>query len=83
MLRVIKNFNDYESMYSTFAREMSATTVYSEKVEQPIKCASVCPLHVKRDVPSGIKPLPWVSRILLHKFVFGDLQNLQSPHWGM
>lgn len=65
---------------NTFAREMSATTVYSEKVEQPMKCAIVCPLHVKRDVPSGIKPLPWVSRILLHKFVFGDLQNLQSPH---
>lgn len=37
---------------------MSATTVYSEKVEQPMKCAIVCPLHVKRDVPSGIKPLP-------------------------
>jgi len=65
---------------NTFAREISAITVYSEKVEQPIKCAIVCPLHMKRDVPSGIKPLAWVSRIFLHRFVFGDLQNLQSLH---
>ena len=25
----------------------------------------------------------WVARIFPQRFVLGDLQNLQSPHWGM
>lgn len=25
----------------------------------------------------------WVARIFPQRFVFGDMQNLQSPHWGM
>ena len=62
---------------------MSATTVYSEKVEQPMKWARVCPLQVNLEVPSGIKPLPCVTRILLHKFVLGCIQNLHSLHWGI
>lgn len=70
-------------MNVTFARDMSDTTVYSENVEQPIKWAIDWPLQVKRDVLSGIRPLPWVARILLHKFVLGDLQNLHSLHCDM
>lgn len=62
---------------------MSAITVYSLKVEHPIKWYRDCPLQVKREVPSGILPWPWVSLILLHTFVLGDKQNLQSPHCGM
>lgn len=46
---------------STLAREISATTVYSENVLQPMKWNRLLPLQEKRVVPSGIKPLPWVS----------------------
>lgn len=42
----------------TFAREMSATTVYSENVEHPMKWARVLPLQVNLEVPSGITPRP-------------------------
>lgn len=38
------------------------TTVYCEKVEQPMKWRSVWPLHLKRLVSSGIKPRPCVAR---------------------
>lgn len=65
------------------ASDTSATTVYSENTEQPIKWYKVFPLQVKRDVPSGMTPLPWVLRILPQRFVFGDLQNLHSRHCGM
>lgn len=38
-----------------FASEMLAKTVYSEKVEQPMKCHKVVPSgNEKRDVPSGM-----------------------------
>ena len=41
------------------AREMEARTVYSEKVEQPMKCQIVVPSgSEKRDVPSGITEVP-------------------------
>jgi len=42
----------------TLAMEISATTVYSLNVEQPMKWYKDLPLHVKRVVPSGIKPWP-------------------------
>lgn len=48
------------ALWSTLAREISATTVYSENVLQPMKWNRLLPLQEKRDVPSGIKPLPWV-----------------------
>lgn len=38
------------------ASEMSATTVYSEKVLVPMKWNTFLPLQVKREVPSGIRP---------------------------
>ena len=73
-----------------FASEISATTVYSENVEHPMKwkigtrVPSAFTL-VKRDVPSGMKPWPWVLRILGHRFVFGDWQKMQaaSRHSGV
>jgi hypothetical protein len=40
-------------------------------------------LHLKRDVPSGMTPLPWVARILPQRFVLPDLQNLHSLHSGV
>ena len=41
------------------ASEIEARTLYSEKVEHPIKWYMTYPSKVeKRDVPSGITPLP-------------------------
>lgn len=67
----------------TATTEISATTVYCEKVEQPMKWRRSLPLHLKRVVPSGICPLPWVARIFPHRFVLPDLQNLHSLHSGV
>ena len=63
--------------------EMSATTVYCEKVDVPMKCRRSLPLHLKREVPSGMTPLPWVARILPQRFVLPERQNLQSRHSGV
>ena len=38
------------------------------------------PLQEKREVSSGITPLPWVARMVLQRLVFGLRQNLQSRH---
>src|SRR5256885_1835079 len=43
-----------ESVIAT--TDISATTVYCEKVDVPIKCRRSWPLHLKRVVPSGITP---------------------------
>ncbi len=63
--------------------EMSATTVYCEKVLVPMKCSRSLPRALNREVPSGMTPLPWVARILPQRFVLPDLQNLHSPHSGV
>ena len=44
----------------TFATDISATTVNSLNVLVPMKWYRVFPLHEKRDMPSGITPLPCV-----------------------
>ena len=62
----------------TFAIDISQTTVYCAKVEQPIKWKSCLPLQVKREVPSGMTPLPCVALILLQRLVLGDLHILHS-----
>src|SRR5690349_8282089 len=67
----------------TATTEMSATTVYCENVDVPIKCSRSLPLQRNRPVPSGMTPLPCVARILPHRFVLPDLQNLHSPHSGV
>lgn len=49
---------------SIFAAEISEMTVYSLKVLQPIKWKMGSPYKVvKREVLSGISPLPWESLI--------------------
>ena len=63
--------------------EMSATTVYWEKVEVPMKCRRSFPLHLKREVPSGMTPLPCVARIFPQRLVFPERQNLHSRHSGV
>ena len=63
---------------STLAHEISATTVYSEKVLVPMKWYKVWPLHEKRLVPSGITPLPCVLRMAGQRLVFFEAQKMQS-----
>src|SRR4051794_10592039 len=63
--------------------EMSATTVYCENVDVPMKWSRSLPLHLKRDVPSGMTPFPCVARILPQRLVLPDLQNLHSLHSGV
>ena len=63
--------------------EISATTVYWEKVDVPIKWRRSLPLHLNLEVPSGMTPLPWVARILPQRLVLPDLQNLHSLHSGV
>lgn len=46
---------------STLAREMSATTVYSEKVLVPMKWKTCLPLQMNLEVLSGNRPWPWVT----------------------
>ena len=41
------------------------------------------PSSEKRELPSGIRPLPWVTRIFWHRLVLPDRQNLHSPHSGV
>jgi hypothetical protein len=48
-----------------------------------MKWKSCLPLQLKREVPSGITPRPWVKRIFWHKFVFLLRQNLHSLHCGV
>merc|ERR1712048_1113001 len=43
-----------------FAAGISAITAYSAKVEQPMKWYMGVPLTERREVPSGITPLPCV-----------------------
>lgn len=52
--------NFISKLMLTFATDISATTVYSLNVLVPMKWYKVFPLHEKRDVPSGITPLPCV-----------------------
>jgi hypothetical protein len=60
------------------AAEISAITAYSAKVEQPIKWKIGLPSLDILLVPSGMKPLPWVARILGHKLVLSLWQKIQS-----
>lgn len=65
-----------------FAAEIADRTVYSLKVDVPMKWKSSFPLHVKRLDPSGITPCPCVTRIFWQRLVFGLVQKLHSRHWG-
>src|SRR5882724_6197092 len=37
----------------------------------------------KRLVPSGMRPLPWVARMAVHRFVLRDRQDLHCRHSGV
>lgn len=67
----------------TATTEMSATTVYCEKVDVPMKWRMSLPLHRNREVPSGITPRPCVARIAPQRFVLPDRQNLHCLHSGV
>lgn len=67
------------ALWSTLAREISATTVYSENVLHPMKWKRLLPLQEKRLVPSGIKPLPWVS--LENKTQSQFWQQISCAQW--
>jgi hypothetical protein len=40
-------------------------------------------LWLKREVPSGITPLPWVARIAVQRLVFWLRQLLHCRHSGV
>ena len=42
-------------------------------------------LRVKREVPSGMTPDPWVPRMRGHRLVLGDMQKMHwgEAHWGV
>lgn len=71
-------FLEVKELALTLATDISDTTVYSEKLEQPMKWKIFWPRAVNREVPSGMTPLPCVALIRPQRLVFGDLQNLQS-----
>jgi hypothetical protein len=52
-------------------------------VLQPMKWSRGLPLQEKREVPSGMTPLPWVVLILPQRLVLPDLQSLHSLHSGL
>ena len=65
-----------------FAAEISAMTVYSAKVEHPMKWKISFPsIVVNLVVPSGMTPDPWVERIRGHRLVWFELQKAQSHYW--
>lgn len=72
----------------TLAREMSATTVYSEKVLVPMKWNTCFPLQVKREVPSGSRPWPWVTlqeaqgENSFFLSVYDETQLMWTSKWG-
>ena len=40
-------------------------------------------MQEKREVPSGMRPLPWVVRMLAQRLVLPDLQSLHLVHSGL
>ena len=81
---------DDDVMYDdhlTLATLHSERTVYSANVLVPIKWKIVDPsrLRVKRLVPSGMTPLPWVERMAGQRLVLGDTQKMHSglAHCGV
>ena len=67
---------------SIFASAISGITVYSAKVEQPMKWRIPSPSREIRVVPSGRRPLFCSSRIAMQRFVRGSTQWTHSRHCG-
>ena len=69
-----------------FAAEISAMTVYSAKVEHPMKWKISFPSTVvKRVVPSGMTPWPCVPRMAGQRLVLGLAQKMHAAwlHCGV
>ena len=66
----------------TLASAISGITVYSAKVEQPMKWRISSSPREIRVLPSGRKPLFCCSRIAMQRLVRGSTQCTHSPHWG-
>ncbi len=66
----------------TLASAISGMTVYSAKVDVPMKCFRGSPLRLNLVVPSGRKPSPCWSRIATQRFVRSERQWMHSPHSG-
>ena len=64
----------------TFASAISGMTVYSAKVEQPMKCRIGSPSRESRVVPSGRWPRPCCSRIARQRLVRASRQCSHSRH---
>ena len=66
----------------TFASAISGMTVYSAKVDVPMKWRIGSPPRESRTMPSGRCPFPCSSRIAMHRFVRVERQWTHSRHWG-
>ena len=66
----------------TFASAISGITVYSAKVDVPMKWRIGSPSRERRVVPSGRKPRPCWSRIATHRFVRPLRQWMHSTALG-
>ena len=64
------------------ARAISGITVYSAKVEVPMKCRMSSPPREIRVVPSGRRPRFCCSRIARQRLVRSSRQWMHSPHCG-
>ena len=67
---------------SILARAISGITVYSAKVDVPMKWRRGSPARERRVVPSGRWPRFCCSRIARQRLVSGLVQWTHSPHWG-
>ena len=65
-----------------FASAISGMTVYSAKVDVPMKCRIGSPFRANRVVPSGRKPWFCCSRIARQRFVRSSRQWAHSRHCG-
>ena len=66
----------------TLASAISGMTVYSAKVDVPMKWRIGSPSRERRVVPSGRWPRFCCSRMARHRFVRGLRQWMHSRHWG-
>ncbi len=66
----------------TTGSAISGITVYSAKVDVPMKWRMGSPSRSRRVVPSGRWPLFCSSRMAVQRLVFGLRQCSHAPHWG-
>ena len=64
-------------------RDLRQHGVSSRRSSSPCSGRRGLPSCEKRDVPSGIRPLPWVARIAVHRLERCERQVLQLRHSGV